>query len=112
LFCLLMTITTIISTKLNSQSQSSAAMPGMQTMMYIMPIVFLFMLNSYPSGLSYYYLLANLITIAQMFIVRKMIDEDKILAQIAINKKKPVQKSKFQQRLEKMAKERGIEMPK
>ncbi|MFV0291333.1 MAG: membrane protein insertase YidC [Mangrovibacterium sp.] len=112
LFCLLMTITTIISTKLNSQSQSSAAMPGMQTMMYIMPIVFLFMLNSYPSGLSYYYLLANLITIAQMFIVRKMIDEDKILAQIAINKKKPTQKSKFQQRLEKMAKERGIEMPK
>lgn len=112
LFCLLMTITTIISTKLNSQAQSSAAMPGMQTMMYIMPIMFLFILNSYPSGLSYYYFLANLITIGQMFLVRRMIDEDKIRAQIAINKKKPVTKSKFQQRLEKMAKERGVNMPK
>ncbi|MFV0555177.1 MAG: membrane protein insertase YidC [Mangrovibacterium sp.] len=110
LFCLLMTITTIVSTKLNSQAQANNAMPGMQTMMYIMPIMFLFILNSYPAGLSYYYFLANLITIGQMFLVRKLIDEDKIRAQIMINKKKPVQKSKFQQRLEKMAKEQGVQM--
>ena len=63
LFCLLMTITTIISTKLNSQASSGATMPGMQTMMYLMPIMFLFILNNYPAGLSYYYFLANLITI-------------------------------------------------
>ncbi|MFV0521534.1 MAG: membrane protein insertase YidC [Mangrovibacterium sp.] len=112
LFCLLMTITTIISTKLNSQSQNNSAMPGMQTMMYIMPVMFLFILNNYPAGLSYYYFLANLITIGQMFLVRKLIDEDKIRAQITINKKKTVKKSKFQQRLEKMAKERGVQMPK
>lgn len=112
LFCLLMTITTIISTKLNAQSQSSTGIPGMQTMMYIMPIMFLFILNNYPAGLSYYYFLANLITIGQMFLVRYLIDEDKIRAQIAINKKKPVSKSKFQQRIEKMAKERGVQMPK
>ncbi len=112
LFCLLMTITTIISTHLNSQGQNSQAMPGMKTMMYIMPIMFLFILNSYSAGLSYYYFLANVITIGQVYIFRKLIDEDKIRAQIAINKKKPVKKSSFQQRLEQMAKERGVQMPK
>ncbi len=112
LFCLLMTITTIISTKLNSQASANNAMPGMQTMMYIMPLMFLFILNSYPAGLSYYYFLANLITIGQMYLFRVLIDEEKIRAQLHANKKKPVKKSKFQQRLEQMAKERGVQMPK
>ncbi|MCW0482902.1 membrane protein insertase YidC [Gaoshiqia sediminis] len=113
LFCLLMTVTTIISTKLNSQATSSQAMPGMQTMMYMMPVMFLFILNSYPSGLSYYYFLANLITIGQMYLFRVLIDEEKIRAQLHANKKKgPVVKSKFQQRLERMAKERGVQLPK
>lgn len=112
LFCLLMTITTIISTKLNSQSANSNAMPGMQTMMYIMPVMFLFILNNYPSGLSYYYFLANLITIGQMYLFRFIIDDEKIRAQLHANKKKPVKKSKFQQRLEQMAKEKGVQMPK
>ena len=108
LFCLLMTITTIISTYLNSESQNSAAMPGMKTMMYIMPVMFLFILNNYASGLSYYYFLANVITIGQMYVFRSMVDEDKIRAQIVINKKKPVIKSNFQQKLEDMAKQKGI----
>lgn len=112
LFCLLMTITTIISTKLNSQATASNAMPGMQTMMYIMPIMFLFILNNYPAGLSYYYFLANLITIGQMYLFRLLIDEEKIHAQIRANKKKPVTKSKFQQRIEQMAKEKGVQLPK
>lgn len=109
LFCLLMTVTTIISTYLNSQTQSTDAMPGMKTMMYIMPVMFLFILNSYPAGLSYYYFLANVITIGQMYIFRLMIDENKIRAQIQINKKKPVSKSKFQQKLEDMSKQKGIQ---
>jgi len=112
LFCLLMTITTIISTKLNSQASSGATMPGMQTMMYLMPIMFLFILNNYPAGLSYYYFLANLITIGQMYLFRVIIDEEKIRAQLHANKKKPLKKSKFQQRLEQIAKERGVQMPK
>jgi YidC/Oxa1 family membrane protein insertase len=109
LFCLLMTITTIISTYLNSQTQSTAAMPGMKTMMYIMPVMFLFILNSYASGLSYYYFLANVITIGQMYVFRWMVDEDKIRAQILINKKKPVVKSGFQKKLEDMAKQKGVQ---
>lgn len=109
LFCLLMTVTTIISTYLNSQTQNTDAMPGMKTMMYIMPVMFLFILNSYSSGLSYYYFLANVITIGQTYAFRFMIDEEKIRAQIQINKKKPIVKSKFQQKLEEMAKQKGIQ---
>ena len=109
LFCLLMTITTIISTYMNSQTQNTDAMPGMKQMMYIMPVMFLFILNGYSSGLSYYYFLANVITIGQIYVFRFMIDEEKIRAQILINKKKPVVKSKFQQKLEEMSKQKGIQ---
>lgn len=112
LFCLLMTATTIISTKLNQQATSSQGMPGMKTMMYIMPVMFLFILNNYSSGLSYYYFLANVITIGQTYIIRSTIDESKIRAQLQVNKKKPVKKSKFQKRLEEVAKQKGMQPPK
>ncbi len=112
LFCLLMTVTTIISTKLNQSAATSQGMPGMQTMMYMMPVMFLFLLNNYPSGLSYYYFLANLITIGQTYLIRSFVDEDKIRAALHANKKKPVKKSSFQKRLEDMAKQRGVQTPK
>lgn len=112
LFCLLMTITTILSTYLNSESQNTAAMPGMKTMMYIMPVMFLFILNGYASGLSYYYFLANVITIGQMYVFRAMVDEDKIRAQILINKKKPIVKSNFQLKLEEMQKQKSAKQRK
>ncbi len=112
LFCLLMTATTIFSTHLNSQSTASTGMPGMKTMMYLMPLFFLLLLNNYASGLSYYYFLANLITIGQTYIIRRFVDEDKIRTQLQENKKKTVQKSKFQKRLEDMAKQQGRPLPK
>jgi len=68
----------------------------MKTMMYLMPIMFLGFFNSFSSGLSYYYLLANLFTFAQMFFIRRMVNEDKLHARIQENKKKPVVKSGFQ----------------
>ncbi len=107
LFCLLMTVATVFYTHLNQQTTASNGMPGMKTMMYLMPIMFLFILNSYPSGLSYYYFLANLITIGQTLLIRRFVDDDKIRAQLQVNKKKPVKKSNFQKRLEEMSKQRG-----
>jgi YidC/Oxa1 family membrane protein insertase len=111
LFTLLMTISTLIYTKVNNDMMGSGAsqMPGMKTMMYIMPLMFLGIFNSYASGLSYYYFLANMITFLQMFLIRKTINEDKIYAKLQENKKKPVKKSKLQSRLEDMAKQRGID---
>jgi len=112
LFCLLMTITTIISTSMNQQAMSANSMPGMKTMMYLMPVMFLFILNSYSSGLSYYYFLANVITIGQTYLIRYFVDEDKIHLQLQANKKKIVNKSNFQKRLEDMAKQKGKQLPK
>lgn len=103
LFCLLMTITTFIYTYVNNKQMDTAANPqmkGMKVMMYIMPILFLGIFNSYSAGLSYYYMLANIITFLQMYLFRVLIDEDKIRATIEENKRKPVKKSRFQQRLE------------
>lgn len=104
-----MTISTIFYTYLNNQMMGAQAtqLPGMKTMMYLMPIMFLGLFNNYASGLSYYYLLANLITFGQMYIFRLAINEDKLRAQIEINKKKPVKKSGFQKRLEEAARKRG-----
>lgn len=110
LFTLLMTVSTLMYTYLNNQmmGQQTQAMPGMKTMMYIMPIMFLGLFNNYASGLSYYYFLANIITFGQMFAFRYLINEDKLRAQIELNKKKPKKKkSGFQKRLEEAAKQRG-----
>lgn len=106
LFTLLMTASTILYTHMNSQMMagSSQQMPGMKTMMYMMPVMMLFFLNNYASALSYYYLLANLITFGQMYLIKRTIDEDKIRKKIAMNKKKPAKKSKWQERMESMAK--------
>ncbi|MEI6888987.1 MAG: membrane protein insertase YidC [Bacteroidales bacterium] len=109
LFALLMTISSVLYTRINEQMMGSTQqqMPGMKTMMYMMPVMFLFWFNDYSSGLSYYYLLANLLTFAQIYLIRLFMDEKKIHAQIEANKKKPVKKSGFQKRLEDMTKQRG-----
>ena len=103
LFTLLMTISTIIYTRMNSQ-MSGPQMAQMKWIMYLMPIMFLGFFNNYAAGLSYYYFLANMITFGQQFVMRKFfIDDNAIIAQIENNKKKPIKKSKFQKRLEEMA---------
>lgn len=114
LFTLLMTVSTIFYTHLNNQMMGSQStqLPGMKTMMYLMPIMFLGLFNNYASGLSYYYFLANVITFGQMLIFRLTINEDKLRLKIEKNKKKPVKKSAFQRRLEEAAKQRGYNMKK
>jgi len=113
LFNLLMTVTTIITIRTNNQANASGQqMPGMKAMTYMMPVMFMFFLNNFSAGLTYYYFLANLITIVQNEIFKRSIDEEKILHQLNENKKKPVQKSKFQARLEEAAKKRGYPMKK
>ncbi len=101
IFTVLMTITTIISMKTNGSSQmNDQAMPGMKTMMYIMPVMFLFMLNNYSAGLTYYYFLANLITFGQNALFKAFINEEEVLKKLEAKKAKPKKKSKWQQRIE------------
>jgi YidC/Oxa1 family membrane protein insertase len=112
LFTILMTVSTIISMKLSDTSSSSQQMPGMKGMMYIMPVMFMFMLNNFSAGLTYYYFLANVITIGQNFLFKQFIDEKEILRKIEERKGKPVKKSNFQKRIEDMAKQSGYRQPK
>ncbi|WP_297067997.1 membrane protein insertase YidC [uncultured Duncaniella sp.] len=100
LFCLLMTVTNIIYTRVTMQTQNSAGMPGMKWMMYLMPVMFLFIFNNYAAGLSYYYFLSLLITIVQTYIFRKVVSEDKMRAKMAEAARKPKKKSGFMARLE------------
>jgi YidC/Oxa1 family membrane protein insertase len=108
LFTLLMTVSTIIYTRLNNQV--SGATGQMKMIGYVMPIFFLGFFNNYSAGLTYYYFCANMITFAQQYMIRKFVDDDAIHRKIQEHKKKPVslKKSKFQQRLEDMAKKRGV----
>lgn len=106
LMCLLMTVSTLIYTRLNNQI--SGATGQMKWMGYIMPIIFMGVLNNVASGLNYYYFLANMMTFGQQYAIRLFVDDKKLHKQIQDNKKKPesAKKSKFQQKLEDMQKER------
>jgi YidC/Oxa1 family membrane protein insertase len=108
LFTLLMTASTIIYTRMNSgQFTGNQQMEQMKWIMYLMPIMFMFTLNSYASGLSYYYFIANMLTFSIQYGMKLSIDEQKIHRQIQENKSKPqpARKSRFAQRLEEMAKQ-------
>lgn len=100
LFCVLMTVTNILYTKITMQSQQNSQMKGMQWMMYLMPIMFLVFFNNYASGLSYYYFLSLLFTIMQNYATRYFVSEDKMRARMAEAAKNPKKKSGFMARLE------------
>ena len=109
LFCLLMTVTTILNTKFTMAQQETGQpqMAAMKWMMYLMPVMFLFILNDYPSGLNYYYFISTLISVLTMIVLRKTTNEEKLLAQLEANKAKNKNKKKsgFAARLENMQKE-------
>ncbi len=102
LFCLLMSITNIVYTKFNMDQTNTGQqqMPGMKMMMYLMPLMMLVFLNQYPAGLNYYYFISTLITIIQTIAFRYFLNEEKLLAKLEENKKKPVKKSGFMAKLE------------
>jgi len=107
LFTLLMAASTIIYTLVNSnQMPQQQGMPNMKVMMYMFPVMMLFFMNSLPAGLSYYYLLANVISILQMTVItRWFLNEGKVREQLLANMKKPRKKSKWQLRLEEIQKQ-------
>jgi len=108
LMCVLMTVSTLIYTYFNNQI--SGATGQMKYIGYITPIIFLGALNSYPAGLNYYYFLANMMTFLQQYIIRLMVDDKKIHAQIQENKNKPTDPKKktggFQARMEEMMRQK------
>ena len=107
LFALLMALSTFAFSYVNYQQTASSQpqMAGMKFMMvYLMPVMLLLWFNSYSSGLCWYYLLSNLLTIGQTFAIRRMVDDTKIRAIMEANaaRKSNGKKSKFQQRYEEL----------
>lgn len=94
LFCLLMSAANILNTKYTMAQQDTGQqqMPGMKVMMYIMPVMFIFILNDYAAGLNYYYFISTLISIITMIALRKFTDEDKLLAKLEEHKSNPKKK--------------------
>ena len=87
LFCLLMTITSMVYTKYNMDATNTGQeqMPGMKVTMYLMPLMFLVFFNQYASGLSYYYFLASLFSIVEKFVFSKVVNDKKLLATMQAN---------------------------
>ncbi|MDR3236082.1 MAG: membrane protein insertase YidC [Prevotellaceae bacterium] len=103
LFVLLMAVSLFFYSRATlSQTASTNQMPGMKFMqLYFMPVFMLMMFNSYSSGLSYYFMLSNFITIGQTWMIRKwFVNEKELLQKMKARAAQPVKKSKFQQRLE------------
>ncbi len=100
LFVLLMTASTILYTW--SNNQVSTVQGPMKSFSYMMPIIFMFVLNRFPAALSFYYLVSNLVTFGQQAIIRRFVDEEKIKSILNLNRKKNANKKKssFQVRLE------------
>jgi YidC/Oxa1 family membrane protein insertase len=102
LFALLMTVTQIgTSWYMQKLQPSSPQADQMKLMIYIMPIFMLFLFNSFPAAITYYYLLQNIISIVQQWAVTKIfISEDKIREEIEAHKKKPKKQSLFQKKMQ------------
>ena len=105
LFALLMALSMFFYSKISMQGQMSGNDPNTASMrfmsVYMMPIMMFFICNSLSSGLSYYYLLSNLITMLETFIIKKFfVRPEDVLARLKASEGKPQPKSKWQKRLE------------
>ncbi|RAU83037.1 membrane protein insertase YidC [Pontibacter arcticus] len=87
MFTLLMTASTILFTWSNNQMNAQMQGP-MKFYSYLMPVIFLFVLNSFPAGLSFYYFVSNMVSFGQQAIIRKFVDEGKVRAKLDANKDK------------------------
>jgi len=103
----LFTITAVVTSFLISLYSMSMTPdqnnPVLKYMPYIFPVILLFVFNSLPAGLTWYYTVSNLVTLGLQFVIQNyIINHDKVLAKIEANRKKPKSKSKWQERIEQM----------
>ena len=105
LFALLMAVSMFLYSKITTQGQMSSNDPNTASMrfmsVWMMPIMMFFICNSLSAGLTYYYLLSNLITMLETWIIKKFfVRPEDVLAKLKATENKPMPKSKWQQRLE------------
>jgi YidC/Oxa1 family membrane protein insertase len=103
IFTLTAVVTSLLISIYSMSMSPDQSNPILKYMPYIFPVFLLFIFNSLPSALTWYYTVSNLITLALQFVIQNyIIDHNKILAKIEENRKKPKTKSKWQERLEQM----------
>lgn len=106
LFCILMTIAQVFYTRMTmKQQQGTNQVPGMKYMMYFMPVMMMFMLNKYSAALNYYYFISMCFTFIQVWLIGRSINEQKVLDKLKANQNKPIQKSKWQLKIEALEKQ-------
>lgn len=98
LFTLLMTLTSILYIYMTQRNQGTSGPKEMRFFSYLMPILFLFFLNNYSAGLSFYYFCVNIITIFQTLIIQRwFIDEEEIIAKLRSRKKAKRKPSRWEE---------------
>lgn len=103
LFTLTAVITSFLISIYNMNMTPDSGNPALKYMPYIFPFILLFIFNSLPSALTWYYTVSNIITLALQFVIQNyIIDHDKILAKLEANRKKPKTKPKWQERFEQL----------
>jgi len=103
LFTLLAVGTSFLISIYNMNMTPDQNNPALKYMPYIFPFILLFIFNGLPSALTWYYTVSNVITLIMQWIIQNyIIDHDKILAKIDLNRKKPKTKPKWQERFEQM----------
>lgn len=120
LFCVLFTVVNVIYTKFNMQMNAGSSMAGgeameqqmkmMKYMMYLMPVMFFFWFNKIASGLTYYYFISLLLTIVQTLVIRKSINEKKLLANIEEHRKTRLAEKQSREKADRMNKQTGSEV--
>lgn len=103
MFTILAVVTNLLIALYSMNSTPDPGNPALKYMPYIFPVMLLGIFNGLPSALTWYYTVSNVITLVMQFVIQKyIIDHGKILAEIESNKKKPKEKSKWQERFEQM----------
>ncbi|MEP6927998.1 MAG: membrane protein insertase YidC [Ginsengibacter sp.] len=100
LFTILAVITSLLISLYGMSNMQDNSNPVMKYLPFIFPVILLGVFNRLPSSLTWYYTVSNAITLLIQFVIQKyIINHEKILAQLQENKKKPVSKSKWQERI-------------
>lgn len=103
LFTILAVVTSLLISLYGMANMQDTGNPVMKYMPFIFPIILLGVFNSQPAALTWYYTVSNAITLLIQFVIQKyIINHEKILAQMEANKKKPVTKNKWQERIQAM----------
>ncbi|MEX1211920.1 MAG: membrane protein insertase YidC [Balneolaceae bacterium] len=100
-FVLLMSASMVVQMKVSGGmggGSAPAGGPNMKAFQYIMPVMLLFIFNSFAAGLSLYYLVYNVLSILQQQMINKQMDHSDLLERIESDEKQEKRKRRRKRR--------------